>query len=96
MNALIFLVETGLNIVYWLILIYVIFSLLVTFNVINLQNDLVRQIFHGINSLVEPMLAPIRRILPTAGGLDFSPLVLIILVIFLRKLLVDDLLRSFL
>jgi len=90
MNALIFLVETALNIVYWLVLIYVIFSLLVNFNVINLQNDLVRQIFHGINGLVEPLLAPIRRILPTTGGLDFSPLVLIILVIFLRKLIVED------
>ncbi len=96
MNALIFLVETGLNVVYWLVLIYVIFSLLVSFNVINLQNDLVRQIFHGINSLVEPLLAPIRRILPTAGGLDFSPLVLLILVIFFQKLIVDDILRPLL
>lgn len=96
MNALIFLIETGLNIVYWLILIYVIFSLLVNFNVINLQNDIVRQIFHGINGLVEPLLAPIRRILPSTRGLDFSPLVLLILVIFVRKLLVDDLLRPLL
>jgi len=90
MNALTFLVETGLNIVYWVVLIYVIFSLLVTFNVINLQNDIVRQIYYGINGLVEPLLAPIRRMLPNMGGLDFSPLILIILVIFLRKLIVED------
>ena len=96
MNALIFLIDTGLSILYWIILIYVIFSLLVSFNVINLQNDLVRQIYHGINGLVEPILAPIRRILPTAGGLDFSPLILLVLVIFVRTLLVDDLLRPLL
>jgi len=96
MNALIFLVDTSLSILYWIILIYVIFSLLVAFNVINLQNDLVRQIYYGINGLVEPILAPIRRILPTAGGLDFSPLVLLILVIFVRTLLVDDILRPLL
>ena len=96
MNALIFLIDTGLSILYWIILIYVIFSLLVSFNVINLQNDLVRQIYHGINGLVEPILAPIRRILPTAGGLDFSQLILVVLVIFVRTLLVDDLLRPLL
>ncbi len=96
MNALIFLIDTGLSILYWIILIYVIFSLLVSFNVINLNNDLVRQIYYGINGLVEPILAPIRRILPTAGGLDFSPLVLLILVIFVRTLLVDDILRPLL
>ena len=96
MNALIFLIDTGLSILYWIILIYVIFSLLVSFNVINLNNDLVRQIYYGINGLVEPILAPIRRILPTAGGLDFSPLILLVLVIFVRTLLVDDLLRPLL
>ena len=96
MNALIFLIDTGLSILYWIILICVIFSLLVSFNVINLNNDLVRQIYYGINGLVEPILAPIRRILPTAGGLDFSPLVLLILVIFVRTLLVDDILRPLL
>ena len=72
------------------------FSLLVAFNVINLQNDLVRQIYYGINGLVEPILAPIRRILPTAGGLDFSPLILLILVFFVRTLLVEDILRPLL
>ena len=96
MNALIFLVDTSLSILYWIILIYVIFGLLVAFNVINLQNDLVRQIYYGINGLVEPMLAPIRRILPTAGGLDFSPLVLLLLVFTVRTLLVEDILRPLL
>jgi len=91
MNALLFLVDSILAIGYWLVLIYVIVSLLVTFNVINLQNDLVRQIYQGINGLVEPILAPIRRILPSAGGLDFSPLVLLLILMTLRVFIAQDL-----
>jgi len=91
MNALFFLVDSILAIGYWLVLIYVIVSLLVTFNVINLQNDLVRQIYQGINGLVEPILAPIRRILPSAGGLDFSPLVLLLILMTLRVFIAQDL-----
>lgn len=94
MNALVFLIDFIVNAIFWLILIYVILSWLVAFNVINLQNDLVRQIYHGINSLVEPMLAPIRRILPSAGGIDFSPIVLLLGVHFLRILILRDLLPA--
>jgi len=94
MNALFFLVDFVVTALYWLVLIYVILSFLVGFNVINLNNQIVRQIYTGINSLVDPMLAPIRRILPTAGGLDFSPLVLLLIVMFLRTLLLQDLLPA--
>lgn len=94
MNALFFLVDFVVTALYWLVLIYVILSFLVGFNVINLNNSIVRQIYNGINSLVDPMLTPIRRILPTAGGLDFSPLVLLLLVMFLRTLLLQDLLPA--
>ncbi len=92
MSALAFLINSIASIVWWLILIYVIMSWLVGFNVINLQNQIVRQIYYGINSLVEPILAPIRRILPTAGGIDFSPIVLLIGIEFLRIFIVRDLL----
>ncbi len=94
MNALFFLVDFVVTAVYWLVLIYVIMSFLVGFNVINLNNDIVRQIYNGINGLVDPMLAPIRRILPSAGGLDFSPLVLLLIVMFLRTLILQDLLPA--
>lgn len=94
MNALFFLVDFVVTAIYWLVLIYVILSFLVGFNVINLNNDIVRQIYYGINSLVDPMLAPIRRILPSAGGLDFSPLVLLLIVMFLRTLILQDLLPA--
>lgn len=94
MNAIFFLVDFVITALYWLVLIYVILSFLVGFNVINLNNDLVRQIYYGINGLVDPLLAPIRRILPSAGGLDFSPLVLLLIIMFLRTLILQDLLPA--
>lgn len=94
MNAIALLINFAVNAIFYLVLIYVILSWLVAFNVINLQNDFVRQIYYGINSLVDPMLAPIRRILPTAGGIDFSPVVLLLAAMFLRTLILDDLLPA--
>lgn len=95
MYALVFLIGFVLDVAYYLILIYVVFSLLVSFNIINLNNDFVRQIYYGINGVVEPLLAPIRRILPSTGGLDFSPLVLLLIVMFLRILILQDLLSAY-
>lgn len=95
MNAIAFLINSIASIIFYLVLIYVIMSWLVNFNVINLNNDFVRQIYHGINRVVEPMLAPIRRFLPSAGGIDFSPIVLLLGVMFLQKLIVVDLLGGF-
>ena len=94
MNALAFLLNSVASAIFWLVLIYVILGWLVAFNVINLNNNLVRQIYYGINGLVEPMLAPIRRILPTAGGIDFSPIVLLIGVEVLRIFIMRDLLPA--
>ena len=94
MNAIYFLIDAVATAIIWLVIIYVVLSWLVAFNVINLQNDIVRQIYYTINGLVEPMLAPIRRILPSAGGIDFSPIVLLLGVHFLRILILRDLLPA--
>ena len=94
MTAIAMLLNFVVNAIFYLILIYVILSWLVAFNVINLQNNFVRQIYYGINSVVDPMLSPIRRILPTAGGIDFSPVVLLVGVMFLRNLIVYDLMPA--
>jgi YggT family protein len=90
MNAIVALISIVASLVFYIVLAYVIMSWLVGFNVINLQNQFVRQIYYGINGVVEPMLSPIRRILPTAGGIDFSPLVLLIGVEVLRIFLLRD------
>lgn len=92
MNAIALLVTVVADLIFYLVLASVILSWLVAFNVINLQNDLVRAIYNGVNGLVEPLLAPIRRVLPSAGGIDFSPVVLLLIVMVLRTFIVADLL----
>ncbi|MGB7374200.1 YggT family protein [Pontixanthobacter sp.] len=67
-----------INVLVMLVIIQFIIGLLFAFNVINQGNQFVVQIYNSINSLLEPVLSPIRRILPQTGALDFSPLVLIL------------------
>ena len=66
------------NVVVMLVIVQFVIGLLFAFNVINSSNDFLHQIYRSINALMEPVLAPIRRVLPTTGALDFSPLVLIV------------------
>ena len=67
-----------INIVVVLVLVQFVLSLLIAFNVVNMHNQFVAAIFSAVNALLEPILAPIRRIMPSTGAIDFSPLVLII------------------
>lgn len=66
------------NVVVMLVIVQFVIGLLFAFNVINSSNDFLHQIYRSINALLEPVLAPIRRVLPATGALDFSPLVLIV------------------
>ncbi|MDC0886480.1 YggT family protein [Altererythrobacter sp.] len=76
--TLIQIVELMTNVLVMLIIVQFVIGLLLAFNVINTGNDFVLAIYRSINSLLEPVLGPIRRILPSTGSIDFSPLVLII------------------
>lgn len=89
MGALIYLVNAVANLIFWALLIYIVLSWLIQFNIVNYRsNSFVRAVVDGLERLVEPMLRPIRRILPDMGGLDISPIVLLIGVEFLRRLVV--------
>ncbi|WP_235903711.1 YggT family protein [Pontixanthobacter luteolus] len=68
-----------INVLVMLVIVQFVIGLLFAFNVINHSNQFVVQIYNSINSLLEPVLSPIRRILPQTGTIDFSPLVLILL-----------------
>ncbi len=61
-----------------IILIHIIMSWLINFSVLNLRQPLIAQIWHGLNTLVEPIYGPIRRRLPAMGGLDLAPLIVIL------------------
>jgi len=64
-----------------------ILSWLVAFNVINTHNEFVRQFLYALDRLTAPLYRPVRRILPDFGGLDFSPIVILLLIWVLQELL---------
>ncbi len=84
-NPILWLILTVLDIYFWVILATVIMSWLIAFNVINGSNHpYVRQIGYALRVLTEPLLGPIRRMLPNLGGIDISPIVLLIGLQFVR------------
>ncbi|MDN3646605.1 YggT family protein [Pontixanthobacter aestiaquae] len=78
MTAFIQILGMLINAFVMLIIIQFVIGLLFAFNVVNTSNQFLAQVYQSINSLLDPVLAPIRRILPQTGALDFSPLVLIL------------------
>ncbi len=76
-----------LQIAQFLILAQVIMSWLVNFQVLNIRQPLVRQIWDGLNRLLEPLYAPVRRILPPMGGMDLAPLAVLIAIYALQIIL---------
>ena len=87
MQSLLFLVDQIIGLYMWCLIIVVIMSWLTSFNVINTQNRFVYQIYDFLYRITEPALRPIRRWIPNLGGIDVSPVVLILLLHFVRKLL---------
>lgn len=67
-----------ISIVIVLVIVQFILSLLISFNVVSMHNDFVAALWRAVNALLDPILNPIRRIMPDMGAIDFSPLVLII------------------
>lgn len=76
-----------LQVLTWIIVIQAILSWLVAFNVINTYNNFVRSFLHALDRITAPLYRPVRRILPDFGGLDFSPIVVLLLIYVLRILL---------
>jgi YggT family protein len=84
MHPLLYLIVTIIDVYFWVILATVIMSWLLAFNVINGSNNFVRQVHYALRRLTDPVLNPIRRMLPDLGGLDISPIVLLLGLQFLR------------
>ncbi len=96
MNGIIFLVDTLFSIYIFIVFASVIMSWLLAFNVINQHNQFVRMVAEFLHRATEPLLAPIRKILPNLGPLDISPVILLVLLMFLRTFIVHDVLVGFL
>ena len=89
MDALLWLILQVINIFVWMIILQVVLSWLIAFNVINTSNRFVYMVGDFLYRVTEPAMRPIRRILPNLGGIDLSPLVLLLLLFFVQRLLVE-------
>jgi len=85
------IIQYLLRILTWIIIIQAVLSWLTAFNVINTHNDFVRQLLYGLSRMTEPLYRPIRRIMPDFGGLDFSPLVVLLLIQILTNIVIPRL-----
>ena len=86
-GPLFWLIATVIDLYIWVIIIGAVLSWLVAFNVVNTRNRFVWAVGDFIHRISEPALRPIRSILPNLGGIDISPLVLILLLIFAKQIL---------
>jgi YggT family protein len=85
--ALFNIADLLLRVLGWLVIGQVILSWLIAFNVINTSSDGVRRFVQGLDRFLDPLYRPIRKILPDFGGLDLSPIVLLIAIQIVRMLL---------
>jgi YggT family protein len=88
MLALIQTLLLALDIYWWIIIGSAIFSWLYAFNVVNPRNQFVGSVGNALYRLTEPALRPIRRFMPDLGGIDISPIILLLILFFLRQILV--------
>ncbi len=91
MTSLMQILLLVLDVVWYLILAHIIMSWLISFQVLNLHQPLVAQIWSGLNRLLEPVYSRVRRFLPDTGGLDLAPLVVMIAVYALRIVILNNL-----
>jgi YggT family protein len=76
-----------LSVVSWIIIIQAILGWLVVFNVINRHSDFMRNLMHALDRITEPLYRPFRKIMPDFGGIDFTPLVVLLLIMMIQRVL---------
>jgi YggT family protein len=93
--ALVDIANLLLSILMWIIIGQVILSWLIAFNVLNIHSGGVRNFIVALDRLTAPLYRPIRRMLPDFGGMDFSPLVILILIQVIKKLLAGVVMQAY-
>ena len=89
MKSIFILLDSVITIYLWIIIINAILSWLVAFNILNTQNRFVFSVLDVTNKLTDPALSKIRRFIPMFGSIDISPVILILLLMFLRNLIFE-------
>lgn len=87
MRAVLDIILILLQLYWWVLLIMIIMSWLISFNVINTRNQFVAAVWRVVNQLTEPVLNPIRRFMPNFSGLDLSPLIAFLLIFFIQQII---------
>ena len=95
MLALFQTIDLALNLYTWVLIISAIFSWLYAFNVINSSNQFVNSVGMFLYNVTEPALRPIRRLLPNLGGIDISPVILLLIIFFVRSLMWNTIYPAF-
>jgi YggT family protein len=94
MGAILWLIHTVIELIVLILVVNAVLSWLIAFDVVNKQNRAVNAIWDFTNRLTEPLLRPIRKVIPLIGGVDLSPLVLILGLLFLERLLAEVVFRA--
>ncbi len=89
MNSLVILISQIIELYIWLLIIQAILSWLISFGIVNTQSTFVNMIGNFLYKITDPLLRPIKKVLPDFAGIDISPVILIILLIFFRNLLFE-------
>lgn len=79
-----------LNVIWFIMIAHIIMSWLLNFQVLNIRQPLVAQVWYGLTRLLEPVYAPIRRFLPQTPGLDLAPLVAFVALLILQRVLINN------
>lgn len=87
MRALLDVIMLLLQLYWYVILVMIIMSWLIAFNVVNTRNQFVSQVWRVLNQLTDPVLRPIRRMLPNFSGLDLSPLIVFVVIYFIQQVI---------
>lgn len=87
MRAVLDIILLILNLYWWIVLAMIILSWLISFNVVNTRNQFVAAVWRIVNQLTEPVLRPIRKIMPNFSGLDISPIILFIIIFFIERII---------
>ena len=84
MEPILLLLYRIIDIYFYILIINIVLSWLIAFNIVNMQNKIVVTMLYATNRLTDPLLNPIRRILPNLGGIDISPIILVLCLLFVQ------------
>ena len=89
MHGLLLVIYQALDLYKWVVIAAAVLSWLIAFNVVNIRNDVVRSIWGVLDAVTTPLLRPIRNFLPNLGGIDISPIILLLAISFVQYLIAD-------